>query len=75
MWPPLSPDRTTLYSPLLSTVKETIFRRLLTTFEGIKRIIKEWFNDFQQSRWKMSSRTWGKIKIFPENGKENTDNF
>jgi hypothetical protein len=56
-------------------VKQTIFQLLLTTFEGIKTVIKEWFNDFQQSRWKMSRRTWGKIKIFPENGREHRDNF
>jgi hypothetical protein len=56
-------------------VKEAIFQLLLTTFEDIKTIIKEWFNDFQQSRWKMSRRTWEKIKIFPENRREHTDNL
>jgi hypothetical protein len=47
----------------------------LTTFEDLETIIREWFNDFQQSRWKMSRITCRKIKICTENGREHTDNF
>ena len=62
------PDWTTLDYPLQIIVKETIFQLRLTTFEDLKTIIRECFNDSQQSRRKMSRRTWEKIKIWTDKG-------
>jgi hypothetical protein len=57
-------------------VKEKISQLRLTTVEGLKAAIRDSFNDFQLSTWKMMfRRTWGKIKICAENGGEHTDNF
>jgi hypothetical protein len=40
----------------------------LTTVEDLKTAIRDCFNDFKPSRWKMMSRkTWGKIKMCLDN--------
>jgi hypothetical protein len=57
-------------------VKEKISQLRLTTVEDLETAIRDLFNDFQQSTWKKTSRrTWGRIKICAENGREHTDNF
>jgi hypothetical protein len=40
----------------------------LTTAEDLKTATRDCFNDLKLSTWKISRRTWGKIKICAENG-------
>jgi hypothetical protein len=60
---------------LWGIVKENIFHLHLTTVEDLKPGLRHCLNDFQPSSWKVSRITWGKIKIFEENGGKHTDNF
>jgi hypothetical protein len=49
--------------------------QLLLTIEDLNTAIRDFFNDFKPSTWKMHRGTWGKIEICSENRREHTDNF
>jgi hypothetical protein len=52
-----------------------IFQLRLTRVEDLKTAVRDCFNNFKPSTWKMSRRTRGKIKICAENGREHTVNL
>jgi hypothetical protein len=49
--------------------------KLKKTAEDQKTAVRDCFNDFQPSTWKLSRRIRRKIRINAENGGEHTDNF
>jgi hypothetical protein len=64
VWPPRSLDLNTCDYSLWGIVKEKIFQLRLTTFEDLKTIIRECFNDFHTSAWKMPKKNMGeKLKF------------
>jgi hypothetical protein len=58
MWLPRSPDLTTCDNSLWGIVKDKLSHLRLPTIEDLKAAIRNCFNDFQPSAWKMSRRTW-----------------
>lgn len=61
---------TTCDNSLKGTVKETISQLCLTTFEYLETAIRECFNGFYPSTWKISRRRRGEVEIFVENERE-----
>jgi hypothetical protein len=57
-------------------VTEKISHLHLTVVENLKRVFRDCLNDIHISARKMRTRiTWGKIKVFEENGGKPADDF